>query len=120
MQSLQSKENSGSHAFDDCSDITSDDFEKYVKHLNARVYDGQMLLTVKARLYALTFYRSRNFMSSLLPRPRSQVAQVAAASHPPVPARNSSAISGALWNSQFSGTSLKDIADMLCTSTRRN
>jgi hypothetical protein len=34
-QSLLSKGKSGSHDFDDCSDITSDDFEKYVELSNA-------------------------------------------------------------------------------------
>jgi hypothetical protein len=58
-------------------------------------------------------------MSSLLPRPRSTVAVEAATSRPAAPARDIGAGMGSRWNSQFSGSSLKEIADMLCTSTQR-
>jgi hypothetical protein len=92
-----------------CPDIMSDDFETCVAH---------KLLFLHA-CPTSNACSCRNFMSSLLPRPRSLAAVEAATSRPAAPARDSSAGVGSRWNSQFSGSSLKEIADMLCTSTRR-
>jgi hypothetical protein len=58
-------------------------------------------------------------MNSLLPPPRSQVAAVGTTYHAPAPACDGGAVAGARWSYQLSGTSLKDIADKLCTSTPR-
>ena len=59
-------------------------------------------------------------MSLLLPPPRSKVAAVVATPRPTAPACDGGAVAGTRWKYQSSATSLKDIADKLCTSTPRH
>lgn len=99
----------------DYSDIMSDDFEKY-----AASRPGCASAHLKARcLFAIHTLACRNFMNSLLPRARSQIAEEPAAANPLTRAVEGSTSAGTRWNPSVSGVSLKEIADRLCTSTRR-
>ena len=81
-------------------------------HKCSEIFDVAQFFYIHTRI-------RRNFMSSLLPPPRLQVAAEAATANSSTPAFESRAVARDVRTSFPMGSSLKEIADRLCTSTRR-
>jgi hypothetical protein len=117
---LLSQRNPSAVSLNVCSDIMSSDFEKYVElftHTSRMHYCSEIFDV--AQFFCIHMRTRRNFMNSLLPPPRLQAPAEAAAATPSTPAFENRPVARDVRTSFSMGTSLKEIADRLCTSTRR-